>query len=453
MHRAYYNEHDKHAAQWLRNLISAGEIAPGDVDERSILDVRPDDLIGYTQCHFFAGVGTFSKALRDAGWPDSHPIWSGSCPCQPFSSAGRGDGFADERHLWPAFHHLIRERRPPVVIGEQVASKDGIAWLDLVQNDLEGEDYAAGALDFCAAGVGAPHIRQRIYWFGLDLHELADLHRSRRARLAGRIGEVGGDGRSAVGSLGHPYGERQGPIGGVQQRERAESFGGRVAGLLGDATGGDGGSRSLHSGSPGQRWGTAPDAGGQGLLGDAGRAGLPVRECGAGGGAGPAAVERRTVAESGGAPHLMADGASAGWSRGPVWAGETGEGPLESGRSRGPHLLADAGHGFVSVAEWGQEGRDGLGPDSPNDPARAGRPGPVNGYWRGADWLFCRDGKWRPVIAGSQPLVDGTAFKLGSGSPWEGKSRSKMLKGYGNGIVLPQATEFVRALMETLDDA
>ncbi|WP_211243393.1 hypothetical protein [Chitiniphilus eburneus] len=32
---AYYNEHDKFAAQWLRNLIAAGHIAPGDVDERS----------------------------------------------------------------------------------------------------------------------------------------------------------------------------------------------------------------------------------------------------------------------------------------------------------------------------------------------------------------------------------------------------------------------------------
>jgi hypothetical protein len=38
---AYYNEIDPYAAQWLRNLISAGHIAPGDVDERSIVDVRP----------------------------------------------------------------------------------------------------------------------------------------------------------------------------------------------------------------------------------------------------------------------------------------------------------------------------------------------------------------------------------------------------------------------------
>jgi hypothetical protein len=52
---AYCNEFDRYAAQWLRNLISAGHIAPGDVDERDIKDVRPSDLQGYTQCHFLRG--------------------------------------------------------------------------------------------------------------------------------------------------------------------------------------------------------------------------------------------------------------------------------------------------------------------------------------------------------------------------------------------------------------
>ncbi len=40
---AYYNENDPYAAQWLRNLIGAGLIAPGDVDERSIVDVKAND--------------------------------------------------------------------------------------------------------------------------------------------------------------------------------------------------------------------------------------------------------------------------------------------------------------------------------------------------------------------------------------------------------------------------
>ena len=159
---AYYNEIDPYAAQWLRNLIAAGHIAPGVVDERDIRDVRPSELSGYTQCHFFAGIGGWSYALRLAGWPDTRPVWTGSCPCQPFSAAGRGDGFADERHLWPAWHWIIGECRPSVVFGEQVASKDGLKWLDLVQADMEISRYAFGAADLCAAGVGAPHIRQRL---------------------------------------------------------------------------------------------------------------------------------------------------------------------------------------------------------------------------------------------------------------------------------------------------
>jgi len=161
---AYYNEFDPYAAQWLRNLIAAGHIAPGVVDERSIVDVRPDDLAGFTQCHFFAGIGVWSYALRLAGWPDDRPVWTGSCPCQPFSAAGKRGGFDDKRHLWPDFYRLIAAQRPPVVFGEQVASKDGLAWLDAVQADLEGANYTSAAADICAAGVGAPHIRQRLYW-------------------------------------------------------------------------------------------------------------------------------------------------------------------------------------------------------------------------------------------------------------------------------------------------
>lgn len=163
---AYYNEINPTAAQWLRNLIAGGHIAPGVVDERSIEDVIPDELREFTQCHFFAGVGVWSHALRLAGWPDNKPVWTGSCPCQPFSQAGKGAGFDDERHLWPAFFHLISECRPGVVFGEQVASKDGLAWIDLVQTDLEATGHASGAVDLCAAGLGAPHIRQRLYWVG-----------------------------------------------------------------------------------------------------------------------------------------------------------------------------------------------------------------------------------------------------------------------------------------------
>lgn len=161
---AYYNEIDPYAAQWLRNLIKAGHIAPGDVDERSIVDVGPGDVRGYSQCHFFAGIGGWSLAFRLARWPDDKPVWSGSCPCQPFSGAGKQKGHEDERHLWPAFHSLISDCKPAIVFGEQVASKDGREWFAGVRADLEDLGYACGGADLCAAGVGAPHIRQRLYW-------------------------------------------------------------------------------------------------------------------------------------------------------------------------------------------------------------------------------------------------------------------------------------------------
>ena len=160
---AYYNEHDPFAAAWIRKLIRAGHIVPGEVDERSIEDVLPSELRGFTQCHFFAGIGVWSYALRQAGWPDDREVWTGSCPCQPFSAAGKRGGVADERHLWPAFYHLIRECSPRVVFGEQVASKDGLAWFSTVSADLEAARYAIGGVDLCAAGFGAPHIRQRLY--------------------------------------------------------------------------------------------------------------------------------------------------------------------------------------------------------------------------------------------------------------------------------------------------
>jgi DNA (cytosine-5)-methyltransferase 1 len=161
---AWYNEIDPYCAQWLRNLISCGFIAGGDVDERDIRDVRPADLKSYGQCHFFAGIGGWSHALRLGSVPDHRKVWTGSCPCQPFSVAGARRGFADERHLWPYWFHLVGQCRPDTIFGEQVASKAGLAWLDLVHADLEAAGYAVAGADLCAAGVGAPHIRQRL-WF------------------------------------------------------------------------------------------------------------------------------------------------------------------------------------------------------------------------------------------------------------------------------------------------
>jgi len=230
---AYYNEIDAYAAQWLRNLIKAGHIAQGEVDERSIVDVLPDDLRGFCQVHMFAGVGIWSLALRRAGWPADRPVWTGSCPCQPFSQAGDGLAFADERHLWPAFHHLIKERKPVVVFGEQVASKDADTWIDLVQADLEGLDYAVGAVPFPSAGVGAPHLRDRLYWVA-DAG-CSGLSKQRRGRNKPEGLAEGGVSGGMADTNGGTGGQRCSIDGGRDSGSDAESRSGFGGGVVLDA--------------------------------------------------------------------------------------------------------------------------------------------------------------------------------------------------------------------------
>lgn len=186
----YYNEFDKKAANWLRELIKMGVIANGVVDDRSILEVEPQDLVGFKQHHFFAGIGVWSYALRQAGWADDRPVVTGSPPCQPWSKAGSKKGFKDERHLWPAFFDLIKAINPDVIFGEQVAStevigktnirgkineligedgckdgcQDGMSWIDHVQSDLASAHYDLGVLVVPACGVGSPNLRQRTFF-------------------------------------------------------------------------------------------------------------------------------------------------------------------------------------------------------------------------------------------------------------------------------------------------
>lgn len=161
----YYNEFDRKAAAWLRELIKSELIPAGVVDERSITEIYPHDLTGFTQYHFFAGIGGWPLALALAGWPEDEPIVTGSCPCQPFSigSTDRA-GMADPRHLWPVFSKLITQLDICCVVGEQVDDAIPLGWLDEVFSDLELAGYACGAAVLPARGYGADHWRDRLFW-------------------------------------------------------------------------------------------------------------------------------------------------------------------------------------------------------------------------------------------------------------------------------------------------
>ena len=164
MVNAFYNEIEPYPVQWLQNLIEGGHIMEGQINDQSITKITPQDVAGYTRCHFFAGIGGWDYALQLANWPADRPVWTGSCPCQPFSIAGKQKGVDDERHLWPVWYELIKQCLPPVIFGEQVASPAGRTWLNGVFTDLEALGYACAGADLCAAGVAAPHIRQRLFW-------------------------------------------------------------------------------------------------------------------------------------------------------------------------------------------------------------------------------------------------------------------------------------------------
>lgn len=350
----YYNEIDPFAAQWLRHLIVVGHIAAGDVDERDIKDVKPEDIKGYTQCHFFAGIGAWSYALRLAGWPDDKPVWTGSCPCQPFSCAGKGKAFDDERHLWPEWYRLIRECRPAIIFGEQVDAAVRWGWLDLVQSDLEAAGYACGTAVIPAAGIGAPHIRHRLWVVGKNT--LVNAQDNRRVQRS--VGD--------------------------ETEEKCPSCSGR---------------EEKGSGRNDQ-----PNDGESGKLADSADIGQ----------------HRRRTSEA-------SDGRD-----------ETREQPAGSHTTCGVGNTQCDGHDRQEAGSpvTGSSGQDSILPVG-GDFMAEGQPAglPVNGFWANADWLFCRDGKWRPVKPGLEPLVNRPAARMGR------------LRAYGNAIVPQVAATFIRACM------
>lgn len=240
----YYNDSDPAAWAWLRDLIAAGHLPAGEVDERSILDVEPSDLRGFTQCHFFAGIGGWPHALRLAGVAEDRPVWTGSPPCQPFSQAGQRKGQNDDRHLAPAFLRLVAACRPDLVFGEQVASAAvlgpsgrtagtaaagtaGWAWFDALADALEAASYAVAATDLPAACIGAPHIRQRLFFGAVAMEPGAGgLGHGLGTRSQGRRGMSGGADQRAAWAAGLAGGlaDADGRIAGNGQLQRGRQY-------------------------------------------------------------------------------------------------------------------------------------------------------------------------------------------------------------------------------------
>lgn len=369
---AYYNEIDPFAAQWLRNLIKLGVIADGDVDERSILDVQAEDLRGYDQHHFFAGIGTWSWALRQAGWADDRPVWTGSPPCQPFSVAGAKRGVEDERHLAPAWINLVREFQPSVIFGEQVAAAIRHGWLDDLQDELEAEDYSCGATVLPACSVGAPHLRQRL-WFVAE----------RMADSSG-YGYLASEDRGSTGES-----EEEGRL---FQSERACTLS-----RMGDTS-----TQRLE----GHSW-----------YGD--RDSKQERD----------STEQDRPATETGSTGRMANSRHS-FDRGGCDLGCTdGE--------------DDCTQGEDEASSQGREGEERIRQvteSSDGSDVNRGHTSKADSFWSDIDWLFCRDGKWRPVEPSTFPLVDGTPERMGR------------IRGYGNGIVAPLAQTFIEAYMEVVND-
>jgi len=437
---AFYNEIDGACVAVLKEQIAHNVIAPGIVESRSIKDINPDDIKHYTQAHFFAGGGLWSVAARLAGWPDDRPLWSASCPCQPFSQAGKGAGTADERHLWPDLFRLVRAVRPRVLVGEQVSGAAGYGWLDGVRADLASEGYTCWAYDIPACAVDAPHIRNRLYWCAVADAEVIERGTGfcKIRPQQDRDFTADGDGNSAMADAELPDRRAHDDVRGSGDAAQAN---GRIEGAVEfgkrDAASGE----LVNTPSLGRSEGrTEPDL-------RSGRNAAAVAD--AQGDVGDALDARL----EGQPRHVDGTGGRA-FAPGSVAAPDGGD-------------VADAdGSGFVagqrdySAARYGDSIGAAYGGDS-------------GSFWSDAEWIACHDGKARRTKSGLRLLVDGLPGSLGGGddlgaiTPEEKEAITKVLgpdllvdalpgrvdlwRIAGNAIVPVLAAEVLKALMETLD--
>ncbi len=350
----YYNEWDAKTAAWLRELIRRGHLPDGIVDERSITEVAPEDLRGFRQWHFFAGIGGWPLALKLAGWPAYAPVCTGSPPCQPFSVAGKRGGRDDSRHLAPAFLDLVAELRPPAIFGEQVSAAIKELWLDALFVELEDEGYTCASAVLPACSVGAPHKRGRLFFGAIDLADLVSDGLERRLRgwadpewqIIRRPAGRGG----ATGDLPNAeHLQRPQPMSGL--RAGGVVPGGRdeeaypPAGHRGDVRMANGDDDRQQSGTRG-----GGRSGPSGSVDDPGRRGSSRQLPDTADSTGLAGVEGAVIGELPG------------------------------------------GHGEVYAC--------------------SGLPDQDHGAWSNADWLLCRDGNFRPVESGTFPLANGVPARV-----------------------------------------
>lgn len=403
----YYNEWDPQAAAWLRELISERLIPRGLVDERSIAEVKAEDLEGFTQCHFFARIGGWPLALQLAGVDHRTPLWTGSPPCQPFSAAGKQLGQFDPRHLAPVFLELISQCLPPVLFGEQVAPAIAKSWMCDLQAHLEGEDYAVGFAVLPACSVGAPHKRERLF-FGA--YNLADAPSARHLRSesteaeARRESQHGFTRELSTRPCGHSIStiQQSAGMGVMAESLRTERDCERLYGL---------GESHKTKGS-----GTTAELTG---CGDIGRMGHTDSE--------RLQRERRdSNQERREGQNFRQTGLLDGTGSEIGVAYTTTGGRREECQNSGRFIVGDS-------AERQPAGRSAGGCDNPADSHHS--------FWSDADWLGCRDGKFRPVESGTFPLANGISARVGR------------LRGYGNAIVPEVAAEFVRAFLAASENA
>ena len=113
------------------------------------------------------------KRLETKDIKEPIDILTGGFPCQPYSVAGKQKGTDDNRYLWPDMFRVIKEIKPTFVVAENVRGivniQDGMVF-ETVCSDLESEGFEIQPFIIPAAGVGAPHKRERVWIVGYSKH-------------------------------------------------------------------------------------------------------------------------------------------------------------------------------------------------------------------------------------------------------------------------------------------